>query len=180
MNVLIVTYSSASPCAALLRAACSDRPCVIALRRSAAAWPGACAAAHAADPSFCLLANNSFPYVTAETFAIQAQTDEVVLVAHDWLPQAYISLPPERAYMEEWHHNMTDVALAPMLDPSNARTGAFNAACFIHTSFSTAAPLIGGKSFMDAFTDFYFRRTPPAGYKLADNCGIMCNPTCPV
>lgn len=138
-----------------------------------------CAAAHAADPSFCLLANNSFPYVTSETFAIQAQTDQVVLLAHDWLPQAYLALPPERAYMEEWHRNMTDVALAPMLDPTNARTGAFNAACFIHTSFSLSAPLIGGKSFMAAFSDFYFRRTPPAGYKLADDCGIICNPTCP-
>jgi hypothetical protein len=138
-----------------------------------------CAAAHAADPSFCLLANNSFPFVSSESFAIQAQTDAVVLTAHDWLPADFIHLPPERAYLAAWHRNMTQVALAPLLDPANARAGAFNAACFIHTSFSTQAPLIGGASFMDAFTNFYFRRTPPAGYKLADNCGELCNPTCP-
>ena len=138
-----------------------------------------CAAAHAADPSFCLLANNSFPFVTSESFAIQAQTDQVVLTAHDWLPQAYIGEAPERAYMEEWHQNMTAVALAPLLNPADTRHGAFNAACFIHTSFSTAAPLIGGLNFMDAFENFYFQRTAPALYKLADDCGIMCNPTCP-
>lgn len=65
------------------------------------------------------------------------------------------------------------------MDPTNTRNGAFNPACFIHTSFDPQKPLIGGKSFLQAFGDWYYQRTPPAQYKLADNCGIMCNPTCP-
>ena len=154
----------------------------------AAAWPQhyalwssfvdeSCKAAHAANPSFCILSNNSFPYVLSESFAIEAQTDQVVLTAHDELPQAYISQPPEQAFMAEWHANMT-VALSPLMAPANRRNGAFNPACFIHTSFYLDKPLLSGLNFMQAFSNFYFQSTPPSGYKLADNCGIMCNPTC--
>jgi hypothetical protein len=125
-----------------------------------------------------MLANYSFPYIAVESFAVEAQTDQVVLVDHDWIPQAYVTEAPEQAYLAEWHANMT-VALSPLMAPANTRGGAFNPACFIHTSFSPSSPLIGGKNFLQAFGDFYFQRTPAAGYKLADDCGIMCNPTCP-
>lgn len=137
----------------------------------------ACAGNHSADPSPCLLANYSLPYVGVEVFAAEAQTDAVQLTAHDWVPAAYVDMPPERAYLAAWRDNMT-AALAPLLDPSQPRMGAFNPACFIHTDFYTDKPKIAGKSYMDAFEDFYFRRTPPAGYKLADDCGIMCNADC--
>ena len=57
--------------------------------------------------------------------------------------------------------------------------GAFNPACFIHTSFSFTSPLINGLNYIQAISNWYFQTTGPEGYKLADTCGIMCNPTCP-
>lgn len=36
-----------------------------------------------------------------------------------------------------------------------------------------------GLNYVQALGNWFFQRTPPAGYKLADDCGIMCNPTCP-
>jgi hypothetical protein len=129
-------------------------------------------------PWACMLANYSFPYISTPSFAIEAQTDEVVLTAHDWVPADYRNDPPEFAYMGEWKNNMT-IALAPLMNPANTRNGAFNPACFIHTSFSNTNPLINGLSYLDAFSNWYFNRTGPSGYKVQDTCGIECNPTCP-
>ena len=55
------------------------------------------------------------------------------------------------------------------MDPSSTRHGAFNPACFIHTSFSFTKPLINGESWATAFSNWYFKRTGPEGYKLADD-----------
>lgn len=62
--------------------------------------------------------------------------------------------------------------------PSN---GGFAAACFIHTSFyfSPAAPTIGGYSYLDALSAWYFGHAPEA-YKLIDTCvGFKCGTNCP-
>jgi len=136
----------------------------------------ACVAAQGA--ARCMLSNASFPFVASATFATEAGTDQVVLLDHDWLPDQYRDLPPEREYMAEWHANMT-VALSPLLDTADSRHGAFNPACFIHTTFAHDAPTIGGVSYQTALGNWFFNRTSPAGYKLADSCGIECNPTCP-
>lgn len=154
-----------------------------------AAWPATyalwaafvdedCAAGLRSTPWACLLSNYSFPYVSSGSFAVEAQTDQVVLTAHDWLPPQYIAQPPEAAYMAAWAANMS-AALAPLMDLSSTKHGGFSPACFIHTSFSASAPLLQGKNFLQAFGDWYFARTPPSGYKLYDTCGVMCNPTCP-
>ena len=45
-----------------------------------------CQAAHVKDPWFCLLSNNSLPFVSCEVFAVEAQTDEVVILYHDSVP----------------------------------------------------------------------------------------------
>lgn len=137
-----------------------------------------CAAAFGADPSPCLLSNNSFPYVASEAYAMEMQTDEVVLTAHDWLPAQWRDQPPERAYMAQWAANMS-IALGPLMDAANARNGAFSPACFLHTSFYPTGPLIKGLNFITAFSNWYFNKTGPEGYKLADDCGLECNPTCP-
>lgn len=109
---------------------------------------------------------------------MEAQTDQVVLTAHDWIPQEWVMEAPEQAYLAAWAANMTQ-ALAPVMAPTNTRNGGFNPACFIHTSFDADKPTIGGVNYYTAFGNWYAQRTPPAGYKLADACGIMCNPTCP-
>ena len=137
-----------------------------------------CVAARASEPWVCMLANGSFPFVTSPTFAVEAQTDQVVLLDHDDVPPEWLGQPPEQAYLAEWHANMT-VALAPLMAADDAAHGVFNPACFIHTDFSPQAPLIGGVNYVTALRNYYFKRTPPSAYKLADDCGIMCNPTCP-
>ena len=140
-----------------------------------------CQTAHPQDPWFCLLSNNSLPFIANEAFVIEAQTDEVVILYHDSVPQPYLDQAPEQAYLEEWHKNMTDVALAPFLDLANDRLGAFNPACFIHTSFNLTMPLIDGVNYMNAFSNFYFRgeQVETKSFKLKDTCGLMCNRSCP-
>ena len=125
-----------------------------------------------------MLSNYSLPFIAVESFATEAQSDQVVLEDHDWIPGAYIREAPEQAYLAAWRDNMTQ-ALAPLADPKNLRHGIFNPACYIHTSFSATKPLINGISWIKAFGNFFFQRTAPAEYKLADTCGLLCNPTCP-
>ena len=125
----------------------------------------------------CIFANYSYKFVDPEVriFAAQAQSDRVVLEDHDNIPDKYVSLAPEQAYLVEWRNNMT-IALSQL---TQAGHGIFNPACLIHTEFSPTAPLIQGLSWLEAFENHYFNLTGPAGFQLADNCGIMCNPTCP-
>ena len=100
----------------------------------------------------------------------------VVLTGHDQFPDTYMTEPPEKQFMQDWYDNMT-IALAPVMD-YNKRSGVFAASCYSHGGFSHSAPLIKGYNFYQAFSNFYFNLTGPEGYKLADDCGILCNPTC--
>ena len=126
------------------------------------------------EPWQCILANTTFPFVSTEVFITEAQTDKVVLLAHDWVPDERPHWsPPVRTYMGAWAHNMT-LALAAAMAPSS-RAGVFSPACFIHTGFEADAPRIGGRAYLRAFTDWYFDRVP---VKLRDECGILCNPNC--
>lgn len=70
-------------------------------------------------------------------------------------------------------------ALSPLMDLAASEYGAFNPACYIHTSFGTSGPIINGSSYLDALTAWYTKSGSPSSYKLRDNCGIECNPTCP-
>jgi hypothetical protein len=137
-----------------------------------------CGAAHASDPSFCMLANNSLPFISSSVFVTEAQTDQVVLLDHDDVPAQWLQQPQELAYLREWAGNMS-VALSPLLATNAPRNGAFTPACFIHTSFSASAPLIEGVGFLQAAAAWYSGASPASQYKLSDSCGIMCNPSCP-
>lgn len=137
------------------------------------------------DPSACMLANNSFPYISVDSFVIQTQTDQVVLTGHDCFPQDYMFEAPEQQFMMDFSKNMS-VALTDVLAENpvdiGRRTGAFSTACYIHGDFSHSKPLINGLSYNQAFNNFYFNYTTvdESTYKLEDTCGILCNPTCPV
>jgi hypothetical protein len=129
------------------------------------------------SPGPCLLSNNSFPYIESETFVIQAQTDQVVLTGHDCWPEDHMYEADEQIFMGQWHDNMT-VALAPLMEADNLRNGVFAVACYTHGGFTHSAPTIDGISYNQAYANFYFNRTSPDQYKLSDDCGLMCNPTC--
>jgi hypothetical protein len=88
---------------------------------------------------------------------------------------------PEQAFMNDWHNNMS-TALGPLMKDETAdttvRNGVFAAACYTHGGFTHSYPLINGMNFYEAFANFYFKLTSPESYKLSDECGVMCNPTC--
>lgn len=129
------------------------------------------------SPGACMLSNNSFPYIQSESFVVQAQTDQVVLTGHDCWPENHMYDSEEQTFMTEWHNNMT-VALDPLMRTDNPRNGVFAAACYTHTGFSNTAPLIKGLSYNQAFLNFYQNSTSSDQFKLSDDCGLMCNPTC--
>lgn len=141
-------------------------------------------------PGACMLSNNSFPYIESDAFVVQAQTDQVVLTGHDCWPETYMYEAPEQEFMSAWQANMT-VALKPLMAIDSKtvkdeevsrrktpRNGVFAAACYTHGGFTHSYPLIQGYNFYQAFGNFYFESTSPELYKLSDDCGLMCNPTC--
>lgn len=66
------------------------------------------------------------------------------------MPAQYLQEPPEAAYLHDWHMNMS-AALKPVV--ADSRNGVFNAACFIHTTFSNLKPLIDGTSYIEVRTE---------------------------
>ena len=67
---------------------------------------------------------------------------------------------------------MSIALAAPMA--STSPDGVWSPACYAHRKFDEC--LVGGKTFNDAFASWYVRGQQ---VKLADTCGILCNPTCP-
>lgn len=125
----------------------------------------------------CSLANYSYPYVESETFVVESQTDKVVIDYHDWVPASQDPnwSPEVRAYLQDWKANMTG-ALRPWMS-AQSKNGVFNPSCFIHTDFSADSPLINKTSYYQAF-DAWFHKENGDLWKLQDDCGILCNPTC--
>jgi hypothetical protein len=139
------------------------------------------------SPSECMLSNNSLPYTHVSAFVVQSETDEVVLTGHDCWPSDFMDRPMPSHFMKEWHANMT-VALSPLMnEPAPAagepyKFGVFAAACYIHTSFSKQQPVVQGVTYMEAISRWYYQDVngmKADTFKLADECGEMCNPTCP-
>ena len=64
---------------------------------------------------------------------------------------------------------------------ATARRGLFAAACFEHTTFDTAKPIVEGASYLDAFGDWLFGRGAHSGFFMDDCCSgaaVQFNPTC--
>ena len=123
----------------------------------------------------CILANETFPFVSASAFITEAQSDKVVLTDHDWVPgkQDPKWSGTVKSYLSQWQHNMTS-ALGPSMAPTS-KNGVFNPSCFIHTDFYSSGPSIKGHTYLSAFNSWYFEEQP---IKLMDDCGLLCNPTC--
>ncbi len=129
------------------------------------------------EPAYCILSNNSFPFINVNAFIIEAQTDKVVLQYHDWIPanQDPNWSNPIQNYFKQWKNNMT-IGLQPSLD-EQSNNGVFNPACFIHTTFTPTSPILNGMNYLQAFQAWFFKEEESV--KLQDDCGILCNPTCP-
>ena len=115
--------------------------------------------------------------MSSPAFITESGVDKLQVEAHDGLPhRAYWAYDWEHihAFLLEWHANMS-ASLATSMS-SDSPNGVFFPACYMHVDFTRSSPLIGGLSFVKAFTNWFYRRTPST--KLSDTCGIMCNPTC--
>eukprot|EP00041_Stephanoeca_diplocostata_P007467 m.106215 g.106215 ORF g.106215 m.106215 type:complete len:386 (+) comp16890_c0_seq1:32-1189(+) len=138
--------------------------------------PKACVAGRTSanqDTAACMLSNYSAPFVKAPLFVIEAQTDKVQLTDHDWVPESGVENKDKEvlSYLMQWHDNQT-IGLEYGLKPTD---GYFNPACFIHTGFSHTAPHVDGLSYAQAFGRWLVNGTRT---RLADTCGILCNPKC--
>ena len=152
-----------------------------------------------ADPHACIFSAYSYPYIKAETFIIEAQTDQVVLEAHDWVPSApTLCNNPELQYVASWRDEMLQhLNEHHIFDLNNHHSGAFVPACYTHTGFDHSKPKITpttsstSLNFYEALGNWYFKRTPSSEYKLYDQCkpiddleqinaqqNIFCNPSC--
>lgn len=136
--------------------------------------PQACAKALGSNAPWCLISNFSAPHVAAPMFVTEAQTDAVQLMMHDGVPwwAAYGKVNATNAFLLEWKQNQT----MQMKDTLKPGDGWFNPACFIHTEFSHTAPLIQGKSYSQAFAEWFAGGKPTV--RLMDDCGILCNRQC--
>jgi len=134
------------------------------LQKYATLWnaflPAACVAAHAAEPWRCIFSEASYPTVSMPVFAVQAQTDAVVVSLHAGVPQVWLPADqsprpcfnqlqvcpaPVAEYLVGWTERMR-AALKPVTSRTLPGAGAFFASCFLHTEFSATAPKIGGLS----------------------------------
>ncbi len=84
--------------------------------------------------------------------------------------------PPVLEFMKGWSKNMTSALHTAVT--SRTDFGLFSPACLMHTSFGATHPHINGFNYYQAVGSWLFKRgTVPR--VLSDDCGIICNPTCP-
>ncbi len=147
--------------------------------------PTRCFVQHKNTPWQCMFAVKSYITVKSPVFVIEAQTDRVVMPLHNGLPPVWDSFPfhcknkisncPQDIldFMATWKEEM---GIAIKSVSKSDRDGLFHPACLIHTSFKIEQPLINGKNYLAAFTDWLFKRSK--SHKYVDDCGVMCNPSC--
>jgi hypothetical protein len=146
----------------------------------------------------------SYATMASPLFVIEAQTDQVVMPLHNGLPNVWDSATnpvclnnvancPKAVldFMALWRSKMAGA----LVNQIRASDGLFHPAWYalatifnrhsynfapqnslIHTSFGWFGPMLYGKNFNTAFSDWLFHRAPKV--QLIDTCGIMCNPTC--
>jgi hypothetical protein len=130
-----------------------------------AAVPERCAAARPQDPWACIFSVASYPTMQTPFFAVQAQTDAIVVSLHAGLPEVWnppSQTPPRPCfntmdpcpaepleYLIGWSERMY-TALSPVLDGTYPAAGAFFSACLLHTEFESKKPLIKGKNYLQA------------------------------
>ena len=145
--------------------------------------PARCAtepdAPFAEEPWLCMMLNFSIPTLASEVFVIEFETDSVQLSLHDGVPEFNSTYAP---YVLEFGRNMSGALTRQVVrSDATARRGLFAAACFEHTTFDTAKPIVEGASYLDAFGDWLFGRGAHSGFFMDDCCSgaaVQFNPTC--
>lgn len=113
-------------------------------------------------------------------FVIMSTTDQIELNAHDrfpiYNPKSGTSWADSAwQFLKSFHANQSRCLHDAPSGTLGGRVGYFRPACWIHTGFTDKIK-IQGRSYRQAFGDFYFKRGPTP--MLVDTCGELCNPTC--
>lgn len=144
--------------------------------------PPACARAYPDELGACLLPCFTYEHVSTPLFIMEAQSDSVVLMGHDWLPQPSLPIPAaQKAYMAQFTQNQTR-ALAAAARPQS-KHGFFNPACFFHTGFTHEFTLATASGERISYLQAFRRWLGGEAVRLADVCDdgeVLCNPTCPL
>ena len=117
----------------------------------------------------------------------RAPRRRVRMTAHAPSPVSSLLPPPSVITRHErsdasWLRNMSGALTRQVVrSDATARRGLFAAACFEHTTFDAAKPIVEGASYLDAFGDWLFGRGAHSGFFMDDCCSgaaVQFNPTC--
>ena len=143
--------------------------------------PAACVQAHRGTPSICYFLKFALRHMRVDAFLVQAQVDKTYLSLHGGFQAPAMQLPFTAAtasFARQWARK-TSLALEPVRRPQPAgrRMGLFFPACWLHSEFAFAGPLVHGRNLVSAAYEWIFHN----GRRVyEDHCGddLMCNPTC--
>ena len=143
--------------------------------------PAACLQAHPGTPSICYFLKFALRHMKADAFVVQAQVDKLYLSMHGGFQPPSMQLPltaETESFARQWARK-TSLALEPVRREQSGgrRMGLFFPACWLHSEFDFAGPLVHGKNLVTAAHDWLFHNGPRL---YEDHCGgdVMCNPTC--
>ena len=142
--------------------------------------PPACLQAYPGTPSNCYFLKFALQFMKVDVFVVQAQTDKMYLYQHAGFQEPGMQLPftvETRSFARQWART-TSLAVDPVRKgQSVGRSGLFFPACWLHSEFDFAGPLVRGRNFVTAAYEWLFHDGPRV---YEDTCGddIMCNPTC--
>lgn len=144
--------------------------------------PSACVEGNPSEPWVCALANFSFPSLSTSVFVAEALVDRVQLQLHSGIDSCFDN-GDEMNFCLAFGREMTTAlqqVRARALDRPD-KVGLWAPACFVHTQFFHTAPLIEGQNVVQAFGDWFHRRSLPIA--LVEECcsgdTVLLNPTCP-
>jgi hypothetical protein len=151
--------------------------------------PAACAAAYPTAPHVCGLLNFSLPTVASEVYVIEMLVDSVQQSLHGGVPAYDDATAP---YVTQFGRNMTRALRGAVMEKDTrggryGRTGLFAPACYAHTAFYSARPLLPpGENTNNVFTtfaDWLFGRGQFDDYLIDDCCStsdtaVTFNPSC--
>ena len=143
--------------------------------------PAACLQAHPSTPSVCYFLKFALRHMKADAFMVLAQVDKTYLSMHGGFQSPCMQLPltaETGSFARQWARK-TSLALEPLRRPQSGgrRMGLFFPACWLHSEFDFAGPLVHGRNLVSAAYEWLFHN----GTRVyEDDCGgnVMCNPTC--
>lgn len=132
-------------------------------------------------PWMCALPHYSFRTLESPVFVVEALIDNAQLSFHSYLGSCNAN-DEAKEFCEEFGHKMVSALdqVVSVAQSNSAQAGLFAPHCIMHTNVEADKPLIGGKSYVQAFGEWYSGAASDAAV-LRDECcapTVAKNPTC--